>query len=60
MYTLPYIIFKDNTVYGMIQAELLNDGTIIFHTDVDINNLPDEIYHGEIIINVYSTSSVSI
>ena len=44
----------------MIQAELLNDGTIIFHTDVDIDNLPDEIYHGEIIINVYSTSSVSI
>ena len=28
--------------------------------DVDIDNLPDEIYHGEIIINVYSTSSVSI
>lgn len=60
MYTLPYIIFKDNTVCGMIQAELLNNGTIIFHTDVDIDNLPDEIYHGEIIINVYSTSSVSI
>ena len=60
MYTLPYIIFKDNTVCGMIQTELLNDGTVIFHTDVDIDNLPDEIYHGEIIINVYSTSSVSI
>lgn len=60
MYTLPYIMFKDNTVCGMIQAELLNDGTVIFHTDVDVDSLPDEIYHGEIIINIYSTSSVSI
>ena len=60
VYTLPYLIFKDNTVCGMIQVELLNDGTAVFHTDVDIDNLPDEIYHGEIIINVYSTSSVSI
>ena len=60
MYTLPYLVFKDNTVCGMIQAELLNDGTVVFHTDVDIDDLPDEIYHGEIVINVYSTSSVSI
>ena len=60
MYTLPYLVFKDNTICGMIQAELLNNGTILFHIDVNTDNLLDNIRYGDIIVNVYSMSSVSI
>ena len=60
IYTLPYIVFKDSTICGIIQAELLNNGTIIFHIDVDMDNLPDDIRYGNIIINIYSTSLISV
>ena len=60
MYTLPYIIFKDNMICGMIQAEVLNNGTISFNIDVNVNDLPNYIYYGDVIINIYSTSSISI
>ena len=60
MYTLPYLVFKDNTICGMIQAELLNNGTILFHIDVNTDNLLDNIRYGDIIVNVYSMSLVSI
>ena len=58
MYSLPYIYFNNNTINGIIQAELLKDGTIIFNVNID--NIPDYIYQGDIVIDVYSTSIVSI
>lgn len=60
IYTLPYLIFKDGTVCGIIQTELLKDGTVKFHIDANIDDIPDVIQQGNIIINIYSTSTVTI
>lgn len=60
MYTLPYLVFKDGTVCGMIQAELLKNGTVKFHIDINVDDIPDAIQQGNIIINIYSTSAVTI
>lgn len=59
-YNLPYVFFKDNSVCGMIQTEILGNGKISFVINMDINEIPSNIYNGNIIIDVYSTSVVKI
>ena len=59
-YSLPYIIFNNGTICGMIQVEITSNEEIVFHIDVDQNNIPNDIKSGNIIIKLYSMSSVSM
>lgn len=60
IYSLPYIVFSDDSICGMIRAEVLADGNIIFNIDVDTDSLPYDVMAGSIEVSIYSTSIVAI
>ena len=59
-YSLPYIVFNNGTICGMIQVEITSNEEVVFHIDVDQNNIPNDVKSGNIVIKLYSMSSVSM